>query len=99
MENVVADHLSRISFEEPSEYLHIKDSFPYEQFFGVSKLPWFANIVNFLAIGLIPPHWTSQEKKKFMVEVRKFFWDDPYHFKYCPNQVIRRCVPDHFLSF
>ncbi len=56
MENVVADHLSRISFEEPYEYLHIKDSFPDEQFFGGSKLPWFANIVNFLAIGLIPPH-------------------------------------------
>ncbi|KAI5316279.1 hypothetical protein L3X38_045455 [Prunus dulcis] len=44
--------------------------------------------------GLIPPHWTSQEKKKFMVEVRKFFWEDPHHFKYCPDPVIRRCVPD-----
>ena len=99
MENVVADHLSRISSEEPSEYLPIKDSFPDEQFFGVSKLPWFAKIVNFLATSLIPPHWTSQEKKKFMVEVRKFFWDGLYLFKYCPDQVIRRCVPDHFLSF
>ncbi|CAL2225506.1 unnamed protein product [Prunus armeniaca] len=86
VENVVADHLSRISFEEPSEYLPIKDSFPDEQLFGVSTLPWFANIVNFLATGLIPPHWTSQEKKKFMVEVRKFFWNDPYLFKYCPDQ-------------
>ncbi|BBN67993.1 hypothetical protein Prudu_247S000100 [Prunus dulcis] len=44
--------------------------------------------------GLIPPHWTSQEKKKFMVEVRKFFWDETYHFKYCPDPIIRRCVPD-----
>ncbi|KAI5316206.1 hypothetical protein L3X38_045382 [Prunus dulcis] len=34
----------------------------------------------------IPPHWTSQEKKKFVVEVRKFFWDDPYLFKYCLDQ-------------
>ncbi|KAI5327396.1 hypothetical protein L3X38_026792 [Prunus dulcis] len=41
VENVVADHLSKISFEEPSKYLPIKDSFPDEQFFGVSKLPWF----------------------------------------------------------
>ena len=29
-----------------------------------------------------------------MVEVRKLFWDNPYLFKYCPDQVIRRCVPD-----
>ncbi|KAI5347513.1 hypothetical protein L3X38_015392 [Prunus dulcis] len=55
-------------------------------------LPWFANIVNFLATSLIPPHWTSQEKRKFVVEVRKFFWDDLYLFKYCPDQVICRCV-------
>ena len=94
MENVVANHLSGISFEKPSEYLPIKYSFPDEQCFGVSKLPWFANIVNFLATGFIPPHWTSQEKKKFKVEVRKFFWDEPYLFKYCPDQVICRCVPD-----
>ena len=69
MENVVANHLSGISFEKPSKYLPIKYSFPDEQCFGVSKLPWFANIVNFLATGFIPPHWTSQEKKKFKVEV------------------------------
>ncbi|CAL8135414.1 unnamed protein product [Prunus armeniaca] len=68
VENVVADHLSRISFEEPYEYLSIKDSSPDEQLFSVSTLPWFANIVNFLATGLIPPHWTSQDKKKFRVE-------------------------------
>ncbi|KAI5335720.1 hypothetical protein L3X38_025854 [Prunus dulcis] len=55
VENVVADHLSRISFEEPTEYLPIKDSFPDEQLFGVSKLPWFANIMNFLATGPFPP--------------------------------------------
>ena len=27
------------------------------------------------------------------------FWDDPYFFKYCPDQIIRRCVPDNeFMS-
>ena len=30
-----------------------------------------------------------------MVEVCNFFYDDPYLFKYCPNQIIRRCVPDN----
>ena len=30
-----------------------------------------------------------------MVEVRNFFFDDPYLFKCCPDQIIRRCVPDN----
>ncbi len=32
------------------------------------------------------------------MEVRKLFWDDPYLFKYCPDQIIRRCVPDHEIT-
>jgi hypothetical protein len=27
--------------------------------------------------------------------VKYFFWDDPYFFKYCPDQIIRRCIPEH----
>jgi len=27
--------------------------------------------------------------------VRIFFWDDPYLFKYCPDQIVRRYIPDH----
>jgi len=27
--------------------------------------------------------------------VKYFFWDDPYLFKYCPDQIIRRCIPEH----
>ena len=26
---------------------------------------------------------------------RSFFYDDPYVFKYCADQIIRRCVPNH----
>ena len=40
-------------------------------------------------------HWNSQDKKKFLTEVKKIYWDDPYLFKYCPNQIFRRCVPDN----
>lgn len=24
-----------------------------------------------------------------------FIWDDRYLFKYCPDQILRRCIPDH----
>jgi hypothetical protein len=27
--------------------------------------------------------------------VKYFFWDDPYLFKYCPDQIIRRCIFAH----
>jgi hypothetical protein len=29
-----------------------------------------------------------------MSVVKDFFWDDPYLFKYCPDQIIRRCIPE-----
>jgi hypothetical protein len=42
----------------------------------------------------MPLHWGWQDKSKFMSMVKYFFLDDPYLFKYCPNQIIRRCIPD-----
>ena len=39
VENVVADHLSRLTFEEVKEDIPIRDSFPDEQLFAVTKLP------------------------------------------------------------
>jgi hypothetical protein len=57
--------------------------------------PWFGDIVNYLVTGQMPLHWGLQDKFKFLSMVKYFFWDDPYLFKYCPNQIIRRCIPEH----
>nr|GEZ28044.1 reverse transcriptase domain-containing protein [Tanacetum cinerariifolium] len=35
---------------------------------------------------------SSQQKKKFFKDVKHYFLDDPYLFKICMDQVIRRCV-------
>nr|GEZ59173.1 reverse transcriptase domain-containing protein [Tanacetum cinerariifolium] len=35
---------------------------------------------------------SSQQKSKFFKDVKHYFWDDPYLFKICADQVIRRCV-------
>ncbi|GJY34040.1 reverse transcriptase domain-containing protein [Tanacetum coccineum] len=35
---------------------------------------------------------SSQQKKKFFKDVRHYFWDDPYLFWICADQIIRRCV-------
>ncbi|XP_058217607.1 uncharacterized protein LOC131328718 [Rhododendron vialii] len=94
VENVVADHLSRFEFEDSSSKLPIVDTFPDEQLFAVVSCPWYADIVNYLVTGRIPDHWTPQDRRLFLSEVKRFFFDDPYLFKYCSDQIIRRCVSD-----
>ena len=61
-------------------------------------MPWYANIVNYLAIGEMPCNWSSQDKKKFLTEVKNFYWDDPYLFKYYSDQIFRRCIPEDEVS-
>ena len=95
VENVVADHLSRLTFEEVKEEIPIRDVFSDEQLFAVTELLWYAHIENYLVTGSILETWTAQDRRKFFVEVRDFYWDDPYLFKYCPDQILRRCIPDN----
>jgi len=42
----------------------------------------------------MPDSWTKQERLRFLAKIKWFFWDEPYWFKYCPDQIIRRCIPD-----
>ena len=76
----------------------IDDYFPDESLFSVSTMSWFANIINFLVSGQLPAHWSTQDKRKFLNEVKNFYWDDPYLFKYCPDQIFQRCIPDNEVS-
>ena len=60
-ENVVADHLSRLEVDEVEGSSIINEVFPDEQLFSVEvNLPWFADIVNFLACKVLPPDLSSQ---------------------------------------
>jgi len=92
-ENVVADHLSRLTVDSTSNTTQINDYFPDESLLSISTILWFANTVNFLATRDLPAHWNTQDKKKFLNEVKNFYWDDPYLFKYYPDQIFRRCIP------
>ncbi|XP_060969463.1 uncharacterized protein LOC133036750 [Cannabis sativa] len=58
-----------------------------------AKLPWYAHIVNYLVTGELPSEWSSQDKRKFLVEVQNFFWDDPYLFKYCQAGLCENAFP------
>ncbi|GJW19002.1 ribonuclease H-like domain-containing protein [Tanacetum coccineum] len=54
--------------------------------------PWFADIANYHAENFLVKGMTSQQKKKFFKDIKHYFWDDPYLFRTCADQIIRRCV-------
>nr|GEV20111.1 DNA-directed DNA polymerase [Tanacetum cinerariifolium] len=98
-ENLAADHLSRLEnpYENVLDPKEINKTFPFETlsmvtFRGDSNAPWFADFVNYHAGNFIVKGMTSQQKNKFFKDVKHYFWDDPFLFKICADQVIRRCV-------
>ena len=73
----------------------ISECFPNEQLFVVQSDLWYANIVNYLITSKIPKGWNRDDRARFLHLVKFYIWDDPYLFKYCFDQIVRRCVPDH----
>ncbi|XP_073025060.1 uncharacterized protein [Primulina eburnea] len=58
------------------------------------KAIYYANIANFLAAGELPSDLTYHQKKKFLHDAKFYLWDDPFLFKRCADQIIRRCVAE-----
>nr|GEX53066.1 reverse transcriptase domain-containing protein [Tanacetum cinerariifolium] len=52
------------------------------------------DFANYHASNFIVKGMTSQQKNKFFKDVKHYFWDEPFLFKICADQVIRRCVYD-----
>ena len=69
--NVVADHLSGLT--EERQEVPLNDAFPDKHFLAISteQTSWFADIINYLALG-VPPHDLFPHKKK------KYFWEEPF---------------------
>nr|GEY84341.1 reverse transcriptase domain-containing protein [Tanacetum cinerariifolium] len=95
-ENLTADHLSRLEnpHQDVLENKDINENFPLETLGSLTShnTPWFADIANFHAGNFIKKGLTSQQKKKFFKDVKHYFWDDPYLFQICADQIIRHCV-------
>nr|GEU94246.1 reverse transcriptase domain-containing protein [Tanacetum cinerariifolium] len=96
MENLAADHLSRLEnpHKDMFENKDINENFPLETLGKISSgsTSWFADFTNFHARNFIVKGISSQQKKKFFKDVKHYFWDDPYLFRICADQIIRRCV-------
>ncbi|GKA79528.1 reverse transcriptase domain-containing protein [Tanacetum coccineum] len=98
-ENLAVDHLSRLENPHQSELekKEITETFPLETlgmvtFRGDDNAPWFADFANYHAGNFVIKGMSSQQKRKFFKDVKHYFWDDPFLFKICADQVIRRCV-------
>ncbi|XP_074289375.1 uncharacterized protein LOC141614529 [Silene latifolia] len=91
-ENVVADHLSRLRFDGEDV---IDDSFPDDHLLAITaNTPWFADFANYLVGGILPPDLSYQQKKKFVHDLKRYFWDDPYLFRECADGIYRRCIQE-----
>ncbi|GJT41259.1 reverse transcriptase domain-containing protein [Tanacetum coccineum] len=97
-ENLAADHLSRLENPHKNELdpKEINEKFPLETLSSIAALdastPWFADIANYHAGNFVIKGMSTQQKRKFFKDVKHYFWDDPFLFKICADQVIRRCV-------
>ena len=71
-DNVIADHLSRVEKTTmKEEEKEVAEIFSDEQLFQLSfQLPWYADIVNFLACGVMPPEFSYQQRKKLRTDSR-----------------------------
>nr|GEU38408.1 reverse transcriptase domain-containing protein [Tanacetum cinerariifolium] len=96
-ENLAVDHLSRL--ENPHQNVldpkEINESFPLKTLNlvssrGNSSTPWFADFANYHVGNFVLKGMRSQQKSKFFKDVKHYFWDDPFLFKICADQVIRR---------
>ncbi|KAL4311338.1 hypothetical protein GQ457_01G019850 [Hibiscus cannabinus] len=56
--------------------------------------PWYADFVNYIVSGILPHQLNYQGRKRFKHNAKGYFWDEPYLFKQCADQIIRRCIPE-----
>ncbi|GKA30851.1 reverse transcriptase domain-containing protein [Tanacetum coccineum] len=98
-EDLAANHSSRI--ENP----HIKvltereitDEFSDEHLMVLKSKssndePWYADFVNYIVGKVVHPNWTFEKRKRFFSQVKTYFWEEPYAFKLCADNIMRRCV-------
>ncbi|GJU31369.1 reverse transcriptase domain-containing protein [Tanacetum coccineum] len=90
IENVAADHLSRIENEEINDDSEVDDNFSRENLIEINTRneQWFADFANYLVGDIIPKGMTYQQKNKFFSDLKHYFWEEPYLFKVCSDGMI-----------
>ncbi|GKA35672.1 hypothetical protein Tco_0722163 [Tanacetum coccineum] len=98
-ENLDSDHLSRLENPDLGAFMEeeIVDEFPDKHLMILKNdlndnEPWYPDYVNYIVGKIVPPSWTPEKRRRFFSQVKNYFWDEPYAFKLCTDNVMRRCV-------
>jgi hypothetical protein len=85
------DHLSRLEHgEEPTS---LEDTLSGAQFLAIRNIDdHFAEIVQFLSIGMEPSEYTITQKKDLVVRTADFSLIDGQLYKMGPDDILSRCV-------
>ena len=61
---------------ELGEKIETDDTFPDEHVLAAFQdlIPWLVDFANYQASDIIPPDLSFHQRKKFMYDVKKFFW-------------------------
>ncbi|XP_059597281.1 uncharacterized protein LOC132254785, partial [Vitis vinifera] len=59
---------------------------------SVNLLPY--SVYKQLGLGELPSEWSAQDKRHFLAKIHAYYWEEPFLFKYCADQIIRKCVPE-----
>ncbi|GJZ16835.1 reverse transcriptase domain-containing protein [Tanacetum coccineum] len=98
-EDLAADHSSML--ENPHmEVLtkkEIANKFSNEHLMALKSKsnnnePWYADFVNYIVGKVVPPNWTFEKRKRFFSQVKTYFSEEPYAFKLCTDNIMRRCL-------
>ena len=78
--------------EITKEELEVKGEFPDEFLFQVATRPWFVDMANYKATGIIPKEFNWSQRKKFLHDARFYVWDNPHLFRAGADNLLRRSV-------
>ncbi|XP_070019635.1 uncharacterized protein [Nicotiana sylvestris] len=101
IENQVADHLSSLEHRgHVTEGESVKETFPDEHLLAITsdETPWYTDYVNFIASGVTLPEFTADHRRRFLHDMRFYMWDEPFLYKQCADQLVRRCVPEEEMN-
>ena len=75
----------------------INETFHDEYLLSVvsKELPWHANITNYLVSGILPYDLDYRQKKKFLHDIKFYYWEEPFLYKRCADNLIHRCIPQN----
>ena len=74
IDNVMADHLSRLTIAHNTHSPPIHDEFPEESLLLVKSTPWYAHIANFVSIKEILTEWKALDKKYLFAKIHTYYW-------------------------